>query len=168
MYSHKIWIKIRSLGHANGWGSTITWLERVDVVSNVPKPIQSQGKWTKDYVLRKKNLWKQWNRYKWFTWYKFKIIVIKMVIEVRKAMARTKRISTKRWKIKTIKWIIKESIKVLNHRYNTITANTMTEKFNRWIKHQTRSSRRKDQKTLAVDLIQSEEQKEKENEKVWQ
>lgn len=26
----------------------------LDVVSNVPKPTQSQGKWTKDYILRKK------------------------------------------------------------------------------------------------------------------
>lgn len=103
--NHKIWIRIRSLGQPNGWRSTNTWLEVWDVVSNVPKPTQSQGKWTKDYILRKKNLWKQWNRYKWLTWYKFKIMVIKMVTEVRKAMARTKRIS-KRWQITTIKWII--------------------------------------------------------------
>lgn len=26
----------------------------LDVVSNVPKPTQSQGKWIKDYILRKK------------------------------------------------------------------------------------------------------------------
>lgn len=52
--NHKIWIRIRSLGQPNGWRSTNTWLEVWDVVSNVPKPTQSQGKWTKDYILRKK------------------------------------------------------------------------------------------------------------------
>lgn len=69
-----------------------------------------------------------------------------MVTEVRKAMARTKnfkKMTNNNYQMN----YIKESIKVLNHRYNTVTANTITKIFNRWIKHQTRSSIRKDQKT---------------------